>query len=357
MSVTHETKSEADPKTLNRQNRRAVAVQWGLVLGVIVLVEAAAALVGPPASPLDRGERFYPPTRQPSAGESIINWQLERVLRTPAELVLIGDSSALYGLDPAVFGQATGLRAQNFGMQGGLGIQGAADTLATYIAHHGPPTAVVFHMGTLIHTVPGAFDAAEISPAFQEWIGAASTHWPLPLPSLEWRALARALADGRHYSAAYTEAARGPWDSDSVIRDWLDTHDGFYVDRLPRHDWDAVPYLKPELQPEAEAGLRSLFELSAEHDVALFVAHNPIPGRYESAASHAHFRRLEERIVAISEGFPAVHVLTPFDRFFPTEAFSNYEHLSPIGAEHNSTQLGRVVARSLGLSPPTITTP
>lgn len=334
--------------------RRAL-VHLGIALLLIGLVEALVSLLPSPPAPIDWGSRMYPTSRVPTIDESLIQWQVDRLVRTPADVLLFGDSSALMGLDPAVFESETGLSAQNYGTVRWLGATGHADLLELYIERHGPPRVAIYHMGTGLHSLGARRIATvrsnrgELLRAFREWTGR-PIEYPVPLPSLGLRPLAMAMVDGRTYSDRYTHAPRAYGLSDAERAAFLAEHQGMSVDLnpVPPDAWGGVPAPPVRFDPAIEPGFVRMFEAAQRHGFPLLLAHNPIPSQFQDAERTAAYGLVERRFVAIAEPYPLVRVVGPFARHAPNAAFANYEHLNPRGAAHNSRQLAALVLQTLG---------
>ena len=328
------------PRSRQLSARRNTVRQWLIFAAIVAVVELAASLVSPAGSPLERGERFYPPTRVPTSEESTIQWQLDRLLRESAQLVIIGDSSAMMGLEPAAFEHHLGLTTQNFGTVSWLHTEGHADILDLYIDTHGPPRAVLYQMGTLIHLIPhDELVGTGLLDSFRSWLGADEASYPVPLPSLSWRDPVRAFVEGGHYPEQYLNAIRGQEPPDHVVREQLELTNGMNVDHAVRSDWDDVAAPDVVYQASIESGLRRVFEAAERHGFEVFVVHNPIPVRFRSDDLDAAYGTVEEALRDLAEGYPRTHVLGPFARYLPTELFANFEHLTPVGARANSTEL------------------
>lgn len=343
--------------TVSRAARRAAAL-WAMVLGAVLAIELAVAALPAPRPLIDQGVRFYPPTRPPSVDETLIHWQIDRLWRTPADVVLFGDSSALMGLDPAVFAQVTGRSTQNFGTVRWLATEGHADILELYVERHGPPLAAVYQMGTGLHGLGATSitsndsDRGRLLGAFRAWVGRTEQP-PIPLPSLALRPSARAAADGTAYHPAYTHAPRAFATSDAEMAAYLRDHDGRGIDVNPRpaDSWADAPGVAVNFDPDIEPGIDRMFRLADDHGFPLLVVHNPIPAEFRDQDRSAAYQLVERRLVALAEPYAGVQVLGPFDRYVPNEFFANYEHLTPEGAVRHSGQVAGLVARMLPPAP------
>lgn len=315
------------------------------MLLLVALLEAVFALAGEPPSAWSLGHRFYPATRIPTVEESVTQWQLDRLRSAPADVVLIGDSSALNGLVPAAFEEATGLRAQNFATICWATVDGHADVLELYLRTHGAPRVVVYQMATLVHVMPqDDLLAGGFYNQLGDYIGTRTDRWPVPLASLRWRRLARDWVDGQRFAPAYTGVPRGRELSDAGIAAFLSASAGFNIDRAPRARWDDVVPVRPSLTPEALAGLVRLYRLSATWGFDLYVVHNPMPELLRSPALEIGYAEVERVVSAAAEPFPRVMIVGPFARWFRNEAFANVEHLTLEGAWSHSRTLARFIA-------------
>lgn len=318
------------------------------MLVLVALIEITVAVVGAPPSAWSLGHRFYPATRIPTVEESVVQWQLDRLRTAQADVVLLGDSSAMNGLVPAAFEEITGLPTQNFASICWVTVDGHADVLELYLRTHGAPRVVVYQMATLVHVMPQRdLLAGGFYDQLGDYIGTRTDRWPVPLPSLQWRRLARDVVDGQQFAAAYTNAPRGRELSDADLAAFLSTNHGFNIDRAPRPRWDDVVPILPLLQPEALAGLIRLFELSEAWGFDLYVVHNPMPELIRHPELEARYAAVERVVSAAAEPYARVNVIGPFGRWFRNEAFANVEHLTPEGAWSHSQTLARFVGSRL----------
>lgn len=334
---------------------RTFALQWGLVLLGILGIEVATTVAPNPAPPIDSDARIYPPTRVPTLDESLIQWQIERLTENDADVVLFGDSSALMGLNPAVFEEVTGAATQNFGTVVWLTSEGHADTLELFIQRNGAPRLALYHMGTALHGL-GATGVqrsqghrAQLLQTFREWTGAGDVDRQIPLPSLTLRPHARALMEGQSYDPIYTAAARNHAWPDLRIRRHLDETHGQYIDLnpTPPDAWESIEPVDVHYDPGIEPGFLRMFELAEEHGFLLLVVHNPIPAVYRSEERTELYERVGGQLSELAEPYQGVHIIGPFGRYAPTSAFANYEHLNPEGAQQHSMQLAQLVQAAL----------
>lgn len=278
----------------------------------------------------------------------MIQWQVDRLTREAAELVIIGDSSAMMGLEPRMFEDELRLSTQHFGTVCWLHTDGHADLIGLYLEVHGPPRVVVYQMGTLIHSVPRSdVVATGLLENFRHWFGAGSGQFPVPLPSLGRRGAARSLVEGQQCAASYLGVSRGREPSDLVVREELELTNGMSVSHAPRRGSANVPPPLQPYQPSVESGLARMMEASGRVGFRLFVVHAPIPDIFDRPDVAANYQEVEDALAELGAEYANASVVGPFARFPSTEAFANFEHLTPDGARFNFVVIARSVAGRL----------
>lgn len=309
----------------------------GITLGAVCAVELVLALVGPPSTPpILAGERFYSAVAQPTQAQSVIQWQMTRLATIdPPELVIMGDSSALTGVDPAIVQERTGLRTENLATILTLGIEGQVQMLETLIQTHGPPRMVLFHFSdpTLATDDTGEFVSSDAFDAFEKWTGRAQTPEML-LPSYALRVPARRLVGGQWYAST---------GRDQYIRSVLEARHGYFpVQRIDGNDPD-VHGAQVALDEANVPALQRLFALAAEHRICLVVLYAPIPASYRSATEWLH-RQNAARLRELARPWGTyVVVPDPLARYVGDPYFHTYQHLFEDGATQNSVDVAALL--------------
>ncbi len=248
---------------------------WLATLLLIATVELIAWATGP-VSAAESGARFYPPGAQPTYEQSIIQWQYNRAMSpdlADTDVLIIGDSSALMGIDPRVIEARTALRTESLALVAFAHVHGFADALDFYLGHQPPPRLVVLGMAPFGYAVPWpAYEEYGLRTAIAGWAGADPPLWP----SLALRARARATI------AAMSEfpgldAPRGERPSDNEVRVELQSRQGGMIETIPVTDWADQRPVPARVQPEALDALRRICARAVEHDFALVIIHNPVP--------------------------------------------------------------------------------
>lgn len=319
-------------------------VPWGLVgaLSAALLIEVCFSLGGTNRDRLT--ERFYPPHRMPTFTESIIQWQIFEAsnLNRRQEVLFLGDSSCLMGLQPNVVVRETGLETWNLGTISWIGVRGHTRVLETYLQENPPPHLLVYHvtLNTFGDAEPHEFHR-DFKRRVLRWLGThqADASW---LPSLSYRRDFRSWLSPQRFQDEFLELERGPYPSDRTVRTLIQTERGALVEKQTR-SWKAPPRLQFHPEAGVERELNALFELAQTHGMKVLVMTNPLPdiaATEENLATLASVRELLDRAAAAFEG---VEIAQPLAKFYdqPSQCCSSVNHLLPTGAQRNSEELAQ----------------
>lgn len=314
---------------------------WLATLLLVAVVEAIAWAAGP-VSAIEAGARFYPPGAQPTYEQSIIQWQYDRAMSpelADTDVLIIGDSSALMGIDPRVIEARTALRTESMALVAFAHVHGFADALQFYLRHQPAPRLVVLGMAPFGYAVPWpAYEDYGLRGAIAEW---ASTEPPL-WPSLSLRARARsAIANVSGFPGL--DGQRGERPSDDAVHRELQARQGGMIETVPVTDWAAERPVPARVQPEALDALGRICALADEHDFALVVIHNPVPEPLLTPTISGRLDAVATAFTEATEACPQRWVIRPFDRTMPLEQFATMDHLTDAGAQANSEALAEVL--------------
>lgn len=333
---------------------------WGVVLALVLLVECLVVLFGPAASPLERGERFYPAWRAPTFEESIVHWQVLRTaaIDTPAQLLVLGDSTALMGVPPADVASglaASGLAArqpdaavvpvENLALLGFTSTHGIADMYAWYRRFHPAPDGVVVHVGAFAFLLDDR-EVAEIEllDAMRRWMGTSQGlrgFWPAT------RLRGGTFGDPSDYDERGLAQARGPLPSDAATRDALVRGRGFVAEPRREADWRQVVATPQHVRDDALAGLDRLLEATAADGTRVWIVRAPLPDPFAWPAFEAQVEAQGERVREHVARWPHVRVMSPWVRWRALMDFATFEHLNEEGARRNGAELGAWLAEEL----------
>lgn len=319
-----------------------------LAAGLILLVELALALrPRPEVKDLVR-HRFYNPNVKPDVAESIVQWQVAHasILNQRQDLLLLGDSACLGGLDAAALTEKTGLKTWNLGTFGFTYTEGHADILEFFIERNGPPRFLIYY--TSYYPLSRGLN----TPAVRSWLGRLRD-WMAPparsrrlLPSLSYRReLRNALwALGREGVAyAGTDLPRDNFPSDDWTREHLwanrgslliDAHEIEVEDRFD----DGISW-RPGYHPDSEGGLRRIAGIAREHDFPVLFLFSPLPELADNDAVRAQVADLEKNVEEIFRTYPRAKIYRPFLRFYPNDHCVDMRHLSVKGARRHTEEI------------------
>jgi hypothetical protein len=314
-----------------------VARSW-LALGLAGAAVAAAGLLG----------RAHPlPDYGP--GYAIIDAQMRRSHSIrPADVLVLGDSSALYGIDPRFLEAALGAGAvESLAAIGPARPPGFAKLLANYLARHPAPRLVllVLHPLGLMHAVPPA-KQTEMQAVLRD-------AWPIdPFAVGARKVLNRLLfgglleepmpgEQGRHYGSAAVLAAALERGHGGLV------HPARTPVRAPRGGPGAgMSYV---LHADAVRDLRRMGEMLRALDTStLHVGIAPIPGSLARGPEAASRRRLLARILVLL-GLPPDRALD-LPRSLPDALFVELTHLGDAGRRAYSRALVPILRARLAAS-------
>lgn len=324
----------------------------------VVMIEAAVAMLLPRQS-LDPGiYRFYPPDRVPTVGESIIFWKYYNLFNSPRgmrrDVLVIGDSSGLFGVVPEIVKNETGLSMLNLGTDGSYSIDAQTDLLEFFVGRFGAPKLVLFYMSGLGLIHGGSVQKLE---RIRQWVrniqadqdAATPGSTGLTLPSLKARFyLSRKIAAGKSGVAVSGNSRltvkRGIYPSDAEVRRALIESGGFMA--------EPHPVIPPQREPvtivlaDREVSMiRRLFRFAEAHGIEILMALNPVPESQDYPETVTSFTALERHLREIAHDFPRVTIEPDLLRFYPNEMTYGYAHLRGTGPVRNSHEISAMIRR------------
>lgn len=159
--------ASAGTKVSNPRHRiTAAALVLAVALGILSGLCIFGYLVG---QNTESDLRFFEPRRPPTIDEMIIASPIEYALHSDEhnDVIFLGDSTCLCGVDPKRFERLTGLRGYNLGSQGRVGPMGFLITGKAYLSRHPRPEAVVLCVGPLAFEESKEELAARMRTTFQ----------------------------------------------------------------------------------------------------------------------------------------------------------------------------------------------
>jgi len=328
-------------------NRRRIGGLLAAAAAVAALELLLASVPEPERRDFVR-HRFYSPHLVPGVAESVVQWQVAHasLLQERQDLLLLGDSACLSGLDAGLLMERTGLRTWNLGTFGFTYTDGHADILDLFIAVNGPPRFLIYH--TSHYPLTTGFSSRSVRTylsRLREWL--APPERPRhPLPSLRRRQEIRDFLLSRGTGeVAYTglDRPRGEFGSDEELRRELLEGRGTLlpvgtgVDTGDR--FEAPMRWGPRFHPDCLEGLRRIFATAAEHGFPVLILFNPLP----EAAANEFVRRamneLEAKLDEVVRPWPGVSIHRPFIRWYPDGLCQDMRHLTRTGTRRQSEEL------------------
>lgn len=305
---TAEERLASEPPTSALRSSRASATAF-------VALAAAVVAAGNVAASVFANPPWLSPDRR------IIGTKFEVARARAADLVIVGDSSAAFGVNARVLGEALGRSAVNLATFGRFEVAGSAWTLDEYLAHHPAPAVVVAMHGARTWWLEASgLDLSQLPLEAGYWTRRE------PRRSLELGTLAE-FALGR-YAPLYTQSA-------GFARGLRGR--GFGVPDLPAIEADGTLAIGPE---EARwANPRAFLDRTVLPELAERSARNATLPALQLAATEALAARAER------DGFELVFVAAPqWDVLatIPAHAALVAEveaHLSALAARHSRVHL------------------
>jgi len=339
----------------NSNSSTAVPKAFLVAAMCVVCVESILFLQNQRTAQSTNAVPFYPRHSVPTVGDSVIHWQLSN--GEPAEIVFIGDSSCLMGVQPNVVSEITNRSTRNMGTIAMLHSEGHADGLEKYIEKHGPPKAVVYHMTTVFGT--GYYGKEAIRKMgrltrYRAWSGIQPEALIYNVPSI--RKYRHSLQDRTRMlfatagnQEAYLRAQRGLYPSHEEMGDQLTRSKG-WMPEVEMLDWDQFPdHMPRELHMNSDMypGLKRVMALAFEHDIKIGFVQNPIPEKFKVVNPAGEQQKFESTIKGMADNEQSIHFYPEFIRPYPLKWCAQIQHLNEEGSRHNSREIAEWLNESV----------
>ena len=281
------------------------------------------------------------PHRHPNLAETIIQAKVDSVIqgRRKVDLIVLGDSSGLMGVDSRLLAQQTGRTNYNLCTIGYVGVEGHVLLLEAYIAKHGVPSAVIYHFAPRV--MPYTHTYLERIGWLSRLKGALNIEDPsYVLPSQRYRDIARRLIVPE---GIYDDVPRGRWPSHSETLKILANNDG-YMPEIGISDWKASPIVSGTVSSFQRQSLRRLVELSRRLGFKLYLIANPLPLIARTSANLAAMQTLETEIANIAQDNRQASLYRPFSRFYADEQVVTANHLHPDAVPKNTATISEWIS-------------
>jgi hypothetical protein len=286
-------------------------------------------------------QNFFLPCVVPFPEESIIDqqWKVSQNTSHHAEILIVGDSSGLMGIDAIEMESRLGHSTYNLSTIAFLGTQGHAALLEQYLLHHSPPRIVVYaYAPSMMGLTPK--ESREYGDRLDALIHRKRS-W---LPSLDYRMVARNAISGKLRFNAL-DLPRGSWPSHrELTQQMTQSHGSLQESAEP--NWTQVPEIEATLSEWQSRGLRKLSAIAVDYQVRVCVVASPLPEIADSSANRRSLESLASQMRSAIGASEHVELILPLARFFPNEECSSIKHLHPTGIERNTIEVCRIVQQA-----------
>jgi len=302
--------------------------------------------------------RFYPPPPfSPNMVESSINYQIGSVYtyKGDPDILLIGDSSCMFGLIPMDVNRMTGLDCLNIATVGYLGVQGQVDLLEYYLKLHKAPKLVLCQFGfpTLERTTArikdyGWYDKVKRwLPGWNDSFAARTFQYH---NAIRWKAF---------WSFRKTLLSKGMTDGFTLKEDGFAVQLELNKGYMPNPPKEALHQLAPEEIPTLKItsnsieALKALDAVAAKYGIRVVFYMNPMP---ESARSNEFISRLDswdEQLRSACSGLKHLYIpeKSRLLRFYPVSICPTFRHITTPAAERNTEEAVMIIQQRLGTTP------
>jgi len=289
-------------------------------------------------------------------------WQQVLEGHLDADFLILGDSSALHGVNPDTLDSLVGVRSLNLGTVGNLLAINDAWMLHTYVERKGPPKAVlIVHVVDVWNRPVEAVPFAKVPLRWGYW-REAPTLYPFGLATVFKMSIIRTLP----LSTDSESVAQYVLNPKSRLFETLESRvhgslrRGFW--RLPdRSDsqqiladsaaqLDFVRSHEPAISEPNRHALQSIGELTERLQFEAYLSVSPV---YEALAASPEYRQFWEstrrRIIEVTSAYPRVHVIPDIPTARLDELTDTVDHLSGTAADRFTRRLAMVVSAGGGL--------
>jgi hypothetical protein len=263
-----------------------------------------------------------------------------------ADLVILGDSSALMGVDAGKLGDLLGIRVESFATFGWVGPAASGSLLQRFAERNGPPPAVLVLMcGEGLKVDEDSFSRHGFERQVLDGLRPDAVAAEPPLERV-YKRLFLPLVDpplagrlGFYYG----------WPEDVIAK--LARDGGTLVDPTLRDDGSIIRSYRFELLTPVEDRLRWLGKaIAATSAPRVFVSVSPLAALAVGPLTEGSRAAVLERMV-FTLGLPDTAALAS-PAVLPTEAFATFTHLNARGRQAYTRDLARVLGPRLAPAKP-----
>jgi hypothetical protein len=299
-----------------------------LAIAFIVVFELVFLRVTEPLSGL--------PLLQPTADDAVVIAKRSLLDDAAGNVAIIGDSSALHGLSPALMKSAGGRTFTNFGSLASLTMVGYSQLGMELLQREHAPSAILF--AVLPQTLAIDFDKSNEIGQIPRYLvaygrqGVSAPRYPIR-SYVDWLvAKHRFNSFPPEFGASFVE-----------FRDVLAAERGFFRERKQRvNRARVIDSFVPS--PMSQASLNEVLEQAKDRSIPVLFMFNPKPDSIITGSYVADARQFLE---TLQREHPEVHVLRPDAPVWEERLFGTETHLNADGVTRNSAEVALLVERAL----------
>ncbi len=318
--MSAETRKQLTREVVPPAGRRHIAT---VVIGALVIVAV-----------LNFAAVWYLSTWTPNVGYLLIaaKWHLLRTMDTPADVLIVGDSSGNQGVDPDVIRSRLGMSSVNLCTIGDALVLEGAWMIEDYLARYGPPKKVIVVHAYDIWSRDGKISVLAQIPG----------SWWRREPKISLTPKQRVKVFLNRYVPIYTQSVslahvlQNPWEafhraltleSDGYMRE-----DAASPERVVQDARVHLQFVRegvPVMSQWNRAALKQMVDLADRYQFDLYVANGPVyDSLYADSAFRAYYARVQAAISDIvSTGHRSHYILNP-PMTFPLEEMQTVDHVT-----------------------------
>lgn len=278
-------------------------------------------------------------------------WEMLLGLKSPVDWLILGDSTGLMGVDPAIISTGLGGTSINLCTVAPLGVINDAWMLDTYITRFGPPknVLVVTYFGTWSIN-PWPPDVASLPLEWGFWnklepplyfnFGDTCNLWlqryaPIAMqsPKAQWM-----LWGYWFWSRAFPRLMNPAIRDDGLFQNW-DKLPG-QVERTAQEDKIFVKTYDFDVSDSAQRALKHIRELADKDGFDVYMVDDPIwQGLFADQGFQDYFAKVQKMEVGFANTSERIHYLSGMQLSLPEPLMRDAVHALPSGAEEFTKRL------------------
>jgi hypothetical protein len=307
--------------------------------------------------PTPRIDLFVPVTHSPNLVDTIVEGKLQAAARQgePVDVLVLGDSSGLMGVDPRIIREQTTLSAYNLCTVSWLGVEGNRVLLDQFIATHGQPSIIIYHFApSELRYDADSLKDMDYVRRVKLWVklnesiqnpDASVQHRPelsfadqLFLPTQSYRTRVQASLQLRTAETRHLDRDRGSRGSHRDLLKLFESQHGFLAE-IDVTDWSAAPEILAGISDHHKTMFQALITETQRRNIQLILVANPVPEVARTPENERRLHELETALVELTRGQPNVRLLLPLTRYYPNGQMAIQNHVAASAVDKNTREI------------------